>query len=106
MRWKYSLDKEGKELRSLLDKEESTIENISLVYKQIIICLESWKKRLTESDKEDYEYDIDCMIEELQCACPSVDDDSLDYYEEEENLNYYLDEFYDLCDDARVWVGL
>ena len=63
--WKYKLDFEGKVLRSLINKEE-TIENIIAIYNQIIVCLESWKKRLRKPDKENWEYDIESMIEDLQ----------------------------------------
>ena len=88
--WKYRLEFEGKLLRELLHKEEETIENIIDIYNQLIICLEKWKRRLLKSDKEDWEYEIENMIEDLQCACPDVEDDKLDYKDEEENLNYYL----------------
>ena len=46
------------------------------------------------------------MIEDLKCACPSTEDNTLSYDEEEENLNYYLRDFYDMCDNARVWIGI
>lgn len=103
--WKYKLEFEGKALRELINKEE-TMENIVAIYKQLINCLKTWKKRLVESDKEDLEYGIEEMIEDLQCACPDIEDDDLDYEEEQENLNYYLRDFYDMCDNARVWVGI
>ena len=103
--WKYNLRFEGKMLRELINKEE-TMENIVAIYKQIIACLETWKRRLLETDKEDWEYDIEEMIEDLQCACPDMEDGSLDYEEEQENLNYYLRDFYDMCDNARVWIGV
>lgn len=104
--WKYRLEFEGKLLRELLHKEEETIENIIAIYNQLIICLEKLKRRLLKSDKEDWEYEIENMIEDLQCACPDVKDDSLDYKDEQENLNYYLRDFYDMCDSVRVWVGV
>ena len=102
--WKYKLDFEGKVLRSLINKEE-TIENIIAIYNQIVVCLESWKRRLCEPDKEDWEYDIESMIEDLQCACPDVEDNN-GYDEEQDNLNCYLKDFYDMCDNARVWIGI
>lgn len=105
--WKYNLRFEGKALRELINKEDGqTVENVIAIYKQIINCLEYWKKRLLESDKEDWEYDIETMIEDLQCACPDIEDEDLDYYDEQENLNYYLRDFYDMCDNARVWIGV
>lgn len=105
--WKYRLDPYGQALRELINKEDGeTIENIVAIYSQLIKCLEYWKKRLLESDKEDWEYDIETMIEDLQCACPDIEDNDLDYEDEEENLNYYLRDFYDMCDNARVWIGV
>lgn len=102
--WKYRLEFEGKNLRSLINKEE-TIENIVAIYDQLILCLKHWKNRLRKSDKEDWEYDIETMIEDLECACPSIEDNN-GYDEEQENLNYYLRDFYDMCDAARVWIGV
>lgn len=102
--WKYRLEFEGKELRSLINKEE-TMENIITVYNQIIVCLKSWKKQLLKPDKDDWEYDIESMIEDLQCACPDIENNN-GYYEEQENLNYYLRDFYDMCDVAKVWIGV
>ena len=104
--WKYRLEFEGNLLRELLRKEDKTIENIIAIYSQLIICLEKWKRRLLKSDKEDWEYEIENMIEDLQCACPDIENDDLDYYDEQENLNYYLRDFYDMCDNARVWIGV
>lgn len=103
--WKYRLEFEGKTLRSLINKEE-TMENIIAIYKQIILCLELLKNRLRGDDKKEYEYDIESMIGDLECACPDVEDDSLVYKEEQDNLNCYLSDFYDMCDSARVWIGL
>lgn len=105
LEWKYRLEYEGKTLRSLINKEE-TMENIIAIYNQIILCLEHLKNRLREDDKEEYEYDIESMIEDLQCACPDMEDNSLVYKEEQDNLNYYLGDFYDMCDSARVWIGV
>lgn len=104
-KWKYKLGFEGKTLRSLVRKEEETIENIIAIYNQIIVCLKSWKKRLHESDKENWEYDIELMIEDLQSDCPNVEENN-GYDEERDQINYYLRCFYDMCDDARVWIGM
>lgn len=92
-------------LRELINKEK-TLENIVAIYQQLIMCLKHWKNRLSNSDKEDWKYDVETMIEGLECACPDLRDSELSYEEEEESLNYYLREFYDLCDNARVWIGV
>ena len=105
-KWKYTLQLEGEALRFLITKEKKTLENIIAIYKQIIVCLETWKKRLLESDREDWEYRIEAMIDDLRCACPDVEEGVLSYSEAEETLNCYLDDFYDMCDEARVWIGV
>ena len=102
--WKYKLELEGKLLRQLIDKEE-TIENIIAIYNQLVVCLKVLKKKLSKTDRGILEYDIDSMIDDLECASPDIDDD-FDYQEEEENLNYYLRDFYDFCDSVGVWIGV
>ena len=104
--WEYSLESEGKELRRLIGNQEKNMKNIVAIYNQIVTCLESLKKNLEESDRENWEYDIKSMIDDLKCACPDLNDESLEYYEEEETLNSYLSDFYDLCDAARVWIEI
>lgn len=80
-RWKYKLEFEGKLLRELIDGDE-IIENVIAIYNQVIRCLQSLKS---------------CMIKR---------DLSLDCEEEKEKLNCCLSDFYDLCDNARVWIGI
>lgn len=103
--WKYTLCVEGKILRNLINKEE-TIENIVEIYSQMIKCLETWKSRLAKTDKQEWEYDIELMIEDLKMSIPDVEDNSLDYEAEKENLNYNLKDFYDMCDYGKVWIGV
>lgn len=103
--WKYNLGYKGEVLKGLINGEE-TLKNIIAIYKQMIICLEYLNKKLLESDREDWEYEIEAMIEDLQCACPDIEDNDLDYYDERDNLNFCLKDFYDMCDDARVWIGV
>jgi hypothetical protein len=104
--WKYSLESEGARLRTLINNQESTIENLVEIYNQMIVCLKSWEKKINKPDLENWEYDIGSMIEDLECATPDVGDEELIYEDEENNLNYYLDEFYSMCDHARVWIGI
>lgn len=102
--WKYNIDKEGVELRNLLNNAE-TLENIADLYTHIIECLNTIRKMLTRKDSEKWGNEIDNMIEDLEMAQPDLSDD-LNYKEEEDNLNYYLDEFYNLCDNIGVWIGI
>ena len=106
-KWKYKLEDEGKQLRKIINEGEETLDTIISVYKQIIICLKLLKTKLVGADKIDLQYDIDSMIEDYQLACPEEADSKIyDYYEEEDNLNFNLREFYDFCDYNRVWIGM
>ncbi len=106
-KWKYKLEDEGRQLRKLIDEGELTLETVISVYKQMIVCLKLLKTKLVGIDKNNLEYEIDSMIEDYQIACPEEADTKIyDYYEEEDNLNFNLREFYDFCDDNRVWIGL
>jgi len=105
-KWKYKLEVEGKQLRKLIDEGNETLDTVIDVYNQMIVCLKSLKLKLIGTDKINLPYNIDCMIEDFQAACPELDTEIYNYYDEEDNLNYNLREFYDFCDDNRVWVGL
>lgn len=106
-KWKYKLEDEGKQLRKLIDEGDLTLETVIAVYNQMINCLKLLKIKLIGRDKNDLSYEIDSMIEDYQLACPEEADSKIyDYYEEEDNLNFNLREFYDFCDDNRVWIGL
>lgn len=106
-KWKYKLEGEGKQLRELIDEGDLTLETVIAVYNQMITCLKLLKVKLIGRDKNDLSYEIDSMIEDYQLACPEDADSKIyDYYEEEDNLNFNLREFYDFCDDNRVWIGL
>ena len=103
--WRYKLEREGKILRELINDAE-TMGDIVAIYKQLIICLESWKKKLLNIDKEDWEYEIETMIEDLEYACPDFEDSEISYEEASDNLDYHLEDFYNLCDSAGVWIGV
>lgn len=105
-KWKYKLEDEGKHLRKLIDEGNETLKTVIAVYNQMVVCLKSIKFKLTRSDEINLQYNIDCMIEDFQTARPEADTDVYDYYEEEDNLNFNLREFYDFCDDSMVWIGL
>ena len=98
------MDAYGKPFRELFDDEEETIERIIDIYKHMILFLQEWKKRLTVEDREAFEYDIDSLIEDMECACPDINEE--DYDAEESNVNEYLRQFYDICDDGRCWIGI
>ncbi len=62
--------------------------------------------KLVGKDKIDLSYNIDCMIEDFQIACPEKNMGIYNYYDEADNLNCNLRAFYDFCDENNVWVGM
>lgn len=104
-KWKYKLEFEGIKLRELLNKDD-TITTIVELYNQMEVCLKSIQKMLVPRDSEEWRYDIESMIEDIQMSCPDIEDPELIYNDEEAKLNRHLRDFYDLCDNIRVWIGL
>ena len=104
-KWKYKLESHGRKLRELLDKDD-TITTILEIYNQMEVCLKSLLKMLDPRDLEEWKYDIESMIEDIQMACPDIEDSELIYNDEEAILNRHMKDFYDLCDSMRVWIGL
>lgn len=55
---------------------------------------------------EDEEYDFAYSFETLGDEIEEELLDEENVKEDEDVVNYYLDEFYDLCDAARIWLPL
>lgn len=87
--WNYTL-KSGKALRTAIDKEDYTALKSALgaAYKEI-------NKALPEDFDED-------ELKEKLTDLEFLDLDS----DAEEDWNYELSEFYDLCDALRIWVSI
>ena len=63
-KWKYKLEFQGRELRELLDKDD-TMTTIVEVYNQVEVCLKSLLKMLVPRDSEEWKYYIESMIEDI-----------------------------------------
>lgn len=101
-KWDYNLGVYGEHLRELI-KGDSSKENCENILKHIIVCCEYLKKKLTNEDKEWYEYDLEEIIEDCEDTKYYLDED--DYESNEDNINDVLTTFYDLMDTMRVWVA-
>ena len=91
--WKYTI-KSGKALREAIEDgdTDATIECLIKCFREL------WEK-LSEEDLEDYEIDIEEVVNALNVYMPSDEDDT-------EIIDEYLDEFYRICDDVRAWISL
>lgn len=88
-RWDYTC-REFKAVRDIL--ESDTPDTMEIIRKLIEICAKY------EEKKWDFADDYAELREELE----AVADDDLD----DDEVNYYLDEFYDLCDSAKVFLDI
>lgn len=89
------------EVRSMLEEDTYTTSHCM----KIMSAMESCCDELTPNDAEDWVFydafrDLKSEIhEEIELM------DEHDYESCENTVNCYLDEMYDLCDSARVWLA-
>lgn len=88
--WNYTL-KWGKQLR-----EAITAEDTELAIRCLIACYRELLNKLSVEDREWKEFDIEDAI-----AC-------LENYDkcEDDEIDFHLSEFYDICDDVRAWIEI
>jgi len=95
-KWAVTLNS-GKDLREAIDKED------------IIWCFECLKACYQElHDKMPSVFtdvDLDMALEDIDIQLSDLDDPDM-YEDAEAEFNYLLNDFYDLCDNLRVWIGL
>ena len=89
-KWIYTL-KFGKHLREAIEAED-----VEMVVKCLIACYRNLLNILSDEDKEWKQFDIEDAIDCLENYDADEDDD----------IDYYLEEFYDICDDVRAWVAI
>jgi hypothetical protein len=92
--WKYRLQN-GSALREAIDNDD-----MEQVVKCLLLCYEELLNKLDEWDESDYEIDIQDSIGVLMAYELCTDED------DEDCINDYLEEFYDLCDDLRAWIEM
>jgi hypothetical protein len=87
-RWKYTLNS-GSALREAIYNEgmEQTVKCLLLCYKEV-------RNKLDEEDRDYRGMEIEDTIFNLE------------NFDDGEDIDDYLEYFYDLCDELRVWVGI
>lgn len=103
-RWDYDLKNRGTQLRDLIRRDDSSKENCENILNQVVECLKYLQTKLTEEDRDWYEFDLEDMIQDCEDTKAYLDE--YDEDSNEDNINDILDEFYDLMDSMRVWVAL
>ena len=86
--WDYIITN-GKQLRQAIDDG-----NIPATLKALQLCSEELLNKLSDEDREWKGMDIEDAISTLDYT----------YTDDIEEIDGYLAEFYDLCDELRAWV--
>jgi len=101
--WKYRLENEGVKLREIIDCGGNDVKSCVSTLKQVKLCCAELLNQLEIVDKNNYMRQIENLIDEMDLL------GSLDGYDAclaEDEVNYILGEFYDICDDCRCWIPL
>lgn len=110
MAWNYRLEEQGKQLREFVDGD-LTLENCAKTIDQLRVCCKNIMDQMGNEDK-DYSYnDFEELYELMDGEADILRNNPSELFEigftgGQELVNERLTEFYDLCDSARVWIGL
>lgn len=87
-KWDYTITN-GKELREAINNGD-----IKATLKAILLCYKELYVKLSDEDKDWKGMDIEDTIFNVENFDP------------DEDIDGYLEEFYDLCDELRAWVEM
>ena len=87
-KWNYTL-RFGKNLREAIESGD-----VEATVKCLIACYRELLNKMDEENRDYYESDIEDTIFNLE------------HFDVSEDVDDYLEVFYDICDDVRAWVGI
>ena len=87
-KWNYTL-RWGKQLHEAIDEAD-----VEMVVKCLICCYRELLNKLSDEDKDWKQFDIEDAIFNLES------------FDDEEDVDDYLEVFYDLCDELDAWVAI
>ena len=87
-KWNYTL-RFGKSLREAIEEED-----VEAVVKYIIACYRELLNKLSDEDRDWKGSDIEDAVYNLE------------NFDEDEDVDEYLEWFYDLCDELGAWVAI
>lgn len=99
-RWKHIL-KNGKNLREAINDDDNvqTLEALKECYKEI-------NRIMLSAFDDDYLENVLSEIDNQLDNCENYEDYDMTEDDVQDEINYMLRQFYDLCDDLRIWVDL
>ena len=103
-KWNYEVKGLSLQLRGLINESSSDYSDcVKILEKTVEIC-EYIKTILSKKDKDIWEDSFDDMIDSIkECLNYEINED--DDSDNEDIVNYYLGDFYDLCDAVNIWLA-
>ena len=98
-KWNYTLHL-GKNLHEAIDSGD-----IKATAKCLIACYRELLNKLSDEDKEWFEFDINEAIERISVFIDCIDRVGIEY-EDQDECDAYLEDFYDIRDDLRAWISI
>ena len=105
-KWKYEVKGLSIQLRELINESNSDYSDCIKILKKTVEICEYIKTILSEKDKDIWEDSFDDMIDSIkECLNYEINEDN-DTEENEDIVNHYLSELYDLCDTANIFLAV
>ena len=105
-KWNYEVKGLSIQLRELINESNSDYSDcVKILEKTVEIC-EYIKTILSEKDKDIWEDSFDDIIDSIQDAIDYEISEDNDTEENEDIVNHYLSELYDLCDVANIFLAV
>ena len=105
-KWKYEVKGLSIQLRELINENSSDYSDcVKILEKTVEIC-EYIKTILSKKDKDIWGDSFDDMIDSIQDAIDYEISEDNDTEENEDIVNHYLSELYDLCDTANIFLAV
>ena len=104
-KWKYEVKGLSVQLRELINESNSDYSDCVKILKKVVEICEYIKTILSEKDKDIWVDSFDDMIRDIQDATDYEISEDNGTEENEDIVNYYLGDFYDLCDVVNIWLA-
>lgn len=95
--WRYTLNG-GKYLRDAIDNEDIN---------EILLWLENLYTDINDKFPEEFdEISLKSVIADIEGVGEDWENGYMDEEEVESSIDFLLNNFYDLCDNMKIWVGI